>query len=101
MLLHLGDHDVRAEHEHAAVPVIAALGEIGFCGFEVRLLDKSLDAISTRDAERLALFYIAIRRLRRSGSHTEGHDVSLGANLRGGGNGARERSAIAHDMIGR
>ena len=47
--------DARAQHEHAAVPVVAAVGEVALGGGEVGLLDEGGDRAATSPASAAAL----------------------------------------------
>jgi hypothetical protein len=49
VLLDLGQETVGAEHEHAAVAVIAAVGDEAFGGIAVRLFDEALDLVAVAD----------------------------------------------------
>ena len=73
VLLDLGQEAVGAEHEHAAVPVEAAVGDEAFGGVAVRLLDEALDLVAVIHArQRLAAADVAVAGLGRGRDHAEG-----------------------------
>jgi hypothetical protein len=90
----------RAQHEDAAVPGVAAFGEVALGDVELGLFFEAQHARRAAVGRRLALD-VAVAGFRAVGRDAEDHDRAL----RGGAHGvlkcARERRAVGRGLVGR
>ena len=102
MLLQLGQVAVGLEHEHAAVPVVAALGQEAPGRFQVRLLDEArhLEALAAV-GDLLAAADVAVARLRRLRHDAEGGQRTLPHQGDGALDGLAEGGVVLDHVIGR
>ena len=92
----------RLEHEHAAVPVVAALLEVAGGLRRRRLLHEALDpAAVVADPGGAGRLDVSVPGLGVGGGHPEGHEVPGRGLQHGRPHRAREPALVADDVVGR
>src|SRR3546814_1973795 len=93
----------RAEHEHAAVPVVITLFDELLRTINGRFLDKTVDFLCSAGAKPRVRFHLQIPEsgFRARRRDAEGDDVPLRSDIDGGLHGRFECGLIADGMIGR
>ena len=96
--LKLFEEAAGAEDEHAAVPEIVPVGQVGLGRRDIRLFDEAGDA--PRVADGLALLDIAVARLGPFGDDPEGYEIAVPGKLDRICKGAMELRRVDDQMIG-
>jgi hypothetical protein len=98
--LERGQPDAGAQHEHAGVPVVAAVVDVAARGRRVGLLDECGDFMHA-GAGRAAGADVAVAGLGPVGAHAEDHDVAGGGLAHRTAQRARERGVVGDGLVGR
>ena len=100
--LHLGKEGGGVQHEDAAVPEVAAVGEIAFGSVSVGLLGEPFDAEGgfLEPVDGRALQNVAVAGVRAVGSYAEQHEAATGGDFGSGFHGGTE-SRLRHGSRGR
>lgn len=92
----------RLEHEHAAVPVIAARFQEAFGRGEIRLFDERGHVVgAAARLEFVAAADVAVARVRAFGRDAERDETVVRGNLRGGLRGLHEGRLVQDHVVGR